>query len=83
MKLFSTFKVSFFEQGSYLKCRIFEFTREHGEGFNAPQIIFTNKGQALAYDEQTASKIIGYWNENSKGNTFFELMRLKNSRLFS
>lgn len=70
MKLFSTFKVSFFEQGNYIKCRILDFTKEHGEGFDEPQIIFTNKGQSIAYDEKTASRILGHWNRNSKGNAF-------------
>lgn len=50
MKLFSTFKVTFFENGHYQKCKILDFKEEHGKGFKRPHLIFSNKGESIAYD---------------------------------
>ena len=81
MKLFSTFKVTFFENGNYHKCKILNFKEEHGKGFKRPQLIFSNKGTSIAYDQETATQILDYWNSLSKGNAFFELMLFKKPNL--
>lgn len=75
MRYYTTFKMTQFNKGEYVKCRILDFKEEHGEFFDVkPKIIFNNKGAVCAYHEEAALKILKYWNNESNGEFSYQLI---------